>query len=217
MRKLLPTLLHIKSKFDSSDYWENRYKSGGNSGNGSYNHLAQFKADVINNLIKEFEANSIIEFGCGDGNQLSLLNFNKYIGLDVSVTAIEICKQKYKNDQSKKFFLYNCNAFIDNKEFFRMDGAISIDVLFHLVEKNVYEKYLNHLFACASKLVIVYAANLNIQQKNKHELYRKFTDDIDKRFPEWKLEREIKNRYPAKDYEDENGSLADFFIYTRNK
>ena len=30
-----------------------RYKKGGNSGAGSYNHLAEFKAEVLNQFVKE--------------------------------------------------------------------------------------------------------------------------------------------------------------------
>ena len=37
--------------FSSKDYWEKRYAEGGNSGYGSYNNLAKFKAEVINNFI----------------------------------------------------------------------------------------------------------------------------------------------------------------------
>ena len=32
--------------FNSKKYWEDRYLKGGNSGNGSYGVLAQFRADV---------------------------------------------------------------------------------------------------------------------------------------------------------------------------
>ena len=39
--------------FNSSLFWENRYKKGGNSGSGSYNKMAEFKAKVINDFIKE--------------------------------------------------------------------------------------------------------------------------------------------------------------------
>ena len=40
-----------KPKFTTSnEYWEQRYKTGGNSGAGSYNRLAEHKADIINLL-----------------------------------------------------------------------------------------------------------------------------------------------------------------------
>ncbi|HYE55238.1 MAG TPA: class I SAM-dependent methyltransferase [Chitinophagaceae bacterium] len=213
LKTLVSRLLNGSPKFDSKEYWESRYRHGGNSGAGSYNNLANFKAEVINGLVLEKNVRSIIEFGCGDGNQLSLLQCEQYTGLDVSATAIQICRNKFKDDKSKNFFLYNNQCFVDNTGLFRHECAMSLDVLFHLVEKEVYDTYLAHLFACASRMVIIYAADIDLPQKGQHELYRKFTNDIKTAFPGWKLERVIKNKYPAKSYEDQEGSLADFFIY----
>ena len=68
-------------KFDTATYWEFRYANNGNSGAGSYGKLADFKAKVINGFIHENELNTILEFGCGDGNQLSLAKYNSYICL----------------------------------------------------------------------------------------------------------------------------------------
>lgn len=56
---------------NSQDYWRKRYEKGGNSGLGSYDHYAVFKADVLNAFFKENHIQSVVEFGCGDGNQLS--------------------------------------------------------------------------------------------------------------------------------------------------
>ena len=56
--------------FNSSKYWEDRYKNGGNSGAGSYNTLAKFKASVINHFIENNKIQSLIDYGVGDGNQL---------------------------------------------------------------------------------------------------------------------------------------------------
>ncbi|MCL2283845.1 MAG: glycosyltransferase family 92 protein [Fibromonadales bacterium] len=71
-------LRRIKA-FDSGKYWEERYANGGNSGDGSYNCLAQFKAEILNDFVKEHSVNSAIEFGCGDGSQLSLVKYPKYL------------------------------------------------------------------------------------------------------------------------------------------
>lgn len=207
-------LFRQKSKFKSDNYWEERYKAGGNSGAGSYNHLANWKAEIINDLIEKYHLHRILEFGCGDGNQASLLQCEQYIGLDVSLSAIEICKSKFVNDESKSFFLYHGSAFIDNSKIFLCDATLSLDVLYHLVEDDVYDSYLNHLFESSSNLVVIYAANVNLAQTNNHELYRKFTNDIERKFPMWKLKEHIKNKFPAKDYNDQEGSLADFFIYS---
>lgn len=74
-------------------YWENRYLKGGTSGKGSYNKLAKFKANIINLFITQYQINSVIDFGCGDGNQLQFANYPYYIGLDISKTAISMCKK----------------------------------------------------------------------------------------------------------------------------
>ena len=83
--------------FSSSEYWNNRYIKGGNSGSGSYNNLAQFKADIINNFINNNKIISIIDYGVGDGNQLKLINTinKKYTGIDISKNIILKCKEEF--------------------------------------------------------------------------------------------------------------------------
>jgi len=201
--------------FSSSVYWENRYKSGGNSGAGSYDKFAEFKSEILNEAIIKYNVETAIEFGCGDGNQLSMLKIPRYTGLDVSPTILDHCIEKFKGDKTKNFFLYNGKCFVDNIGIFKSDAAMSIDVIFHLVELPVFESYLKHLFESASKLVIIYGADLDYPPRNSHELYRKFTSYIAGKFPDWKLDKVIKNKYPARDYDDQDGSLADFYFFTR--
>lgn len=92
--------------FGSNNYWEKRYAKGGNSGKGSYGNLASFKADFLNSFVKDFDLKSVVEFGCGDGNQISLFKFISYTGLDVSKTILNLCIEKFRGDNTKKFFLY---------------------------------------------------------------------------------------------------------------
>ncbi len=75
-------------------YWNGRYKAGGNSGIGSYGRLAEFKAEIINNFVADYEIHTVIEWGCGDGNQLSLAQYPQYIGFDVSLKSVKMCKKK---------------------------------------------------------------------------------------------------------------------------
>ena len=44
---------YIKAKTfpGSEEYWKKRYNSGGHSGDGSYNKLAEFKAKILNNFV----------------------------------------------------------------------------------------------------------------------------------------------------------------------
>ena len=48
------------------------YASGGSSGPGSYGRLAAGKADFLNRFVEDHQIKTVLEIGCGDGNQLSL-------------------------------------------------------------------------------------------------------------------------------------------------
>ena len=56
--------------FNVKDYWINRYNRGGNSGEGSYGLLRDFKVNFINTFIKLNCINSLADLGCGDGLQI---------------------------------------------------------------------------------------------------------------------------------------------------
>lgn len=197
----------------SASYWETRYARGGTSGAGSYGHLARFKADVIDGLIRELGITSVIEIGCGDGNQLALIGYPKYVGLDVSRTAIRRCESRFSSDESKSFFLYDPTCFTDNGHIFVADAALSLDILFHLVEDELFAAHLNHLFAAARRHVIIYSSNRNLITDSPHERHRAFTGWIDRNQPEWYLLRRIPNLFSSS--EDEMGSLSDFYVYAR--
>ena len=206
-----PILRIIRNKqFPGSvNYWETRYTSGKTSGAGSYGKLAKFKAEIINAFVKDNGINSVIELGCGDGNQLSLAKYPNYIGMDVSETAIKMCIKRFKGDKSKSFFLYNSLLFKDNHSVFKADLTLSLDVIYHLIEDTVFEKYMDHLFNFSKSWVIIYSNNFDDNQ-NVHIRPRKLTKYVRDNFPQWNLIKKIKNKYP-----DE--SWADFFIYKKLK
>ena len=196
-------------QFNSGEYWENRYKANGNSGAGSYNRLAEFKAEVINGFVKENNIESVIEFGCGDGNQLSLFNFKNYIGFDVSETVLNLCKENFKNDNTKIF--KHTSEFKKEKA----DLVLSLDVIYHLIEDKVFELYMNNLFKASKEFVIIYASNRN-QEWCEHVKHRKFTDWIEKNKKDWDLYKFIPNKYPFDKDNQENTSFADFYIFKKN-
>ena len=199
--------LNFRWKYKSAtDYWEDRYRNDGNSGTGSYGLLAAYKASILNKFVEQNSINTIIEFGCGDGNQLQQFKFPAYIGLDVSVTAIEKCIALFRDDSSKSFFIYNHKCFADNSGIFKAELALSLDVIYHLLEDEVFESYMHHLFSAAGKFVIIYAWNLE-GKKNLHVRYRKFTSWIEKNIHGWILQSVIANEDPQ--------PACDFFIYRR--
>ncbi len=206
----LDLLVICKLEMFSEKYWKTRYQKGGNSGIGSYGQFAKFKADVINNFVKDNNINSVIEFGCGDGNQLRFFEFKKYLGFDVSPLAISKCKEIFKNDKSKKF--------IELKEYQgqKADLVLSLDVIYHLIEDRIFEEHINYIFNASKKYVIIYSSNFD-QDKNihgAHVKHRKFTDYVEKNFPEWNLLMHVPNKYPYQG-DSKKGSFADFYIYQK--
>ena len=210
---------NIKTKnrpFDSKKYWEDRYVNKNNSGAGSYGRLALFKAEVINDFIEKNKVGSVIEFGCGDGNQLSLLKIPKYIGLDVSKKSVGLCSEIFAADNNKSFFLYDPQYFIDKTKVFEADLTMSLDVIYHLVENEVFEKYMQDLFLCSKKYVIIYSSDTDDQRgfRAQHVLLRKFSSWVETNASNWKLITKIKNKYPLNNNPEEE-SLSDFYIYTK--
>jgi hypothetical protein len=198
----------FKSFAGSDDYWKKRYSSGGNSGAGSYHKLSVFKAEILNGFVKDKQVETIIEYGCGDGNQLKLSEYPTYIGFDVSPEAISHCENIFFDDKTKTFKLMNAYA----NETAQL--TLSLDVIYHLIEEDIFSTYMKRLFASSTKFVIIYSSNTEKQGKlqAKHVMHRKFSNWIEVNKPEWKLLQKIPNRYPYKDSEFE-GSFADFYIY----
>lgn len=218
----LPALFAIKIKQfffpGSREFWETRYSLGGNSGQGSYGKFAEFKAEVLNEFIKKKGIHSVIEFGCGDGNQLSLSQYPQYIGLDVSPTAIALCKEKFGQDESKSFFLYSPFGFVDRQKIFLADLGLSLDVIYHLVEDDIYHAYMDHLFASSKRFVIIYSSDVDKAGgvHARHVRHRNFSQRVKERFPGWKFTKKIKNPHPGKG-DFGQGSFADFFIFEKTR
>lgn len=198
----------------SREYWEGRYALGGTSGRGSYGELAAYKADFLNGFVREHAVRSVLEFGCGDGNQLSLAEYPEYVGLDVSKSAILRCRDRFRGDATKSFFLYDGEAFVDRRPHFRADLTLSLDVLFHLTEEAVWELHLRHLFGAAERFVIAYSSDSDETSREAHIVHRPFTRWVISNLDSWRLVQTIPNPHPMSlDYR--SGTFADFHVFTR--
>ena len=206
MRRL--SLLRQQIAFRSSvSYWERRYARGGTSGDGSYGILGEIKAAFLNGFVQEYVVRSVIEFGCGDGHQLAMSVYPRYVGLDVSRTALELCKHRFAEDETKSFFLYDGAYFVDHDCLFSAELSISLDVIYHLIEDLVFETYMRHLFAAAGRFVVVYSTDVEARA-TAHVRHRRFTVWVEAHLPEWKLMRVARgpNQGPIR---------ADFYVYQR--
>ena len=199
---LLPGFRH------SGTYWQRRYRLGGNSGAGSTGGLAAFKAEVLNAFVGDRGIESVIEFGCGDGRQLALAVYPLYLGLDVAKASIAKCQAQFANDRGKSFLWYDPAMTVNLGNFLAADLAISLDVIYHLVEDDTYERYLDDLFAVARRFVVIYSSDQDARGSTRHVRHRAVRADVARRFPTFRHVETMPNRYP-----DE--SFCSFFVYQR--
>ena len=207
-----PLVLEIRRRLgfrDSSSYWEKRYQQGKTSGVGSYGRLAAHKAEVLNDFVAKNDVESVIEFGCGDGTQLALAKYPSYVGVDVAQGSIALCQARFTGDDSKRFYL-TTKIPVDLGRF---DLALSLDVVYHLVEDAVFEAYMRSLLEHAGRYLIIYSSNKVEPSGVPHVRHRLFTKWIETNAPQWRQIGFIPNKYPEDPKRPDDTSFADFYIF----
>jgi hypothetical protein len=196
---------------DTAAYWESRYRRGDGSGVGSNGALAQFKADILNSFVTRTGVQTVIEFGCGDAAQLALATYPSYVGVDVSPTAVARCRRQMEGDQTKRFFT------LADAEGYRgtYDLALSLDVVYHLLEDRVFREHMQGLFSHASTYVIIYSSNHDGRGHAGHIRHHSVTDWVAAHAPQWQQIAFIKNRYPFDRRRPAETSFADFYLFGR--
>jgi hypothetical protein len=209
IRALLGRLAPLLGFRGSRHYWETRYRIGGHSGEGSRGRNAAYKAEVLNAFFRQHKVRSAIEFGCGDGVQLRMLEIPHYTGVDVSETILAHCREQFAGDASKQFL--SVDAYAGETA----DAALSLDVIFHLVEDPVYDDYLARLFAAGERFVIVYSTSTDMRNTGvPHVRHRDVEADIARRFPTFQRMQEAEAALPPSVSVD-RGLPVRFFLYAR--
>jgi SAM-dependent methyltransferase len=193
----------------SEAYWRQRYVTGGTSGAGSYGRLARFKADVLNAFVAEQGIASVVEFGCGDGAQLAMATYPSYVGIDVSPVALELCRKRFAADATKRFYLAS-EVPADLGPF---DLALSLDVIYHLVEDAVFEEYMARLFRSARRFVAIYSSDGDLPATAPHVRHREFTRWIARHCPTWELLKFEKNPYGLDPARPDDTSFANMYFF----
>jgi hypothetical protein len=183
---LYPYCYRLAQPLSARKYWEVRYSTGGSSGHGSYGRVAQRKAAVVNEFVRLNDVASVVELGCGDGNQLALYDLPHYTGLDISTSAIQLCRARFCGDSLKCFARYESGTEVAGVS---AQLALSIDVIFHIVEDTVFDQYMRDLFSISSKYVVVYSTDLDDVrwQEGYHIRHRRFTEWVLTYQPQWHI------------------------------
>lgn len=148
-------------------YWEARYATGGDSGAGSRGEPAQMKAEYVNDLIRREDIRSVVDWGCGDGQQLARLDVGHYLGVDISPSAVARSMRRHPD---RAFLVWPG----DQPEVtIEADLALSLDVIFHLVDDTDFASYWTRLFGSARRFVCVFATDVDDSTGARHVRHRR--------------------------------------------
>lgn len=192
----------------SAGYWDTRYKLGLSSGSGSEGMMVTYKAQVLNDFVASQGIESVLELGCGDGQQLAHARYPRYLGLDVSPRAIELCEARFATTRGRSFLWYDPAHTHRLGEHLQADLTMSLDVIYHLIEDPVYDRYLDDLFTLSRRHVVVYSSNHAEGGSLRHVRHRPFAADVAARFPQFRLLRHLPNPHRGL-------SFADFYFFER--
>lgn len=208
----MPKRAPTEAPFSSRTYWEDRYAQGGNSGAGSYGVLANYKTAFLNRFFSKHGIRSVVDFGSGDGNQLAGLRIAQYTGVDVSPTAVERCRARYEGREGWQFIHDDGTAELDVTG----DASLSLDVIYHLVEDQTFERYMRRLFKAATTYVIVYSSDWNEWAEARHVRHRSLTTWVARNIPGWDVIARPQNPYYFREYDDLNTTFAGFIIFGKS-
>jgi hypothetical protein len=93
--------------------------------------------------------------------------------------------------------------------------SLSLDVIYHLVEDDVFDCCMRDLFDAATRFVIVYASNVDERTTSSHVRHRRFTDWVERHRPDFELTQTVPNAYPFDEDDPDNTSFADFYVFER--
>ena len=130
----------------------------------------------------------------------------------VNTAAINYCKKTYFNNKNLSFEL------IKNYSGETSKLTLSLDVIFHLIEEDVFNNYMKLLFNASEQFVLIYSSNTNTQidEGVKHFKNRNFTDWVTINFKEFELIEKIPNKYQY--HRDSNtGSVSDFYLFKKGE
>jgi hypothetical protein len=87
---------------------------------------------------------------------------------------------------------------------------MSLDVLFHLVEEDIFDAYMRHLFCAADRFVAIYASDEDQPRRAAHVRHRAYSPWVAKNMPGWDRIEAVEN--PLMNSED---SISHFVFYER--
>nr|BFF27640.1 hypothetical protein GCM10025732_56050 [Glycomyces mayteni] len=201
----------------SAAYWEKRYADGGNSGGGSRGTNAEFKAEVLNKFTAEHGIESVIEFGCGDGEQLSSPSTPLPRVRRVADAAAPHHGAVRRRPHEELCALRRRQLRRPGRVHHRRHGDVARRDLPPHRGQGLRPAPQARLRGRPPQRRPVHRRRerpLAGGRVRPHVRIRPVLKDVEERFPEWRLRERIANPRPWSEF-GADGSIADFFIYER--
>jgi trans-aconitate methyltransferase len=135
---------------------------------------------VVNALIAEVGAKSLLDVGVGDGRVARGFRVERLVGLDVSPTAVAAAAHLLGDRPGWNMgVLGECVPPA-------CDVAVSLDVVFHCIKNPAYVAHLDLLFGSARLAVGIYSTDHDAPT-HLHVRHRLVSRDVARLFPGWSL------------------------------
>ena len=95
------------------------------------------------------------------------------------------------------------------------DVALSLDVVYHLVEDGTFEDFISKLLDIAGQYVFIHSSYMIESLVDSDVRHRLFTEWIHAHRREWKLDHHLVNAFPFDPRDPESTLFADFYVFSR--
>jgi hypothetical protein len=141
----------------TNGYWEGRYASGGDSGEGSRGLSRTFKWSVIESLIGPIASykGDVLDVGCGDLSFWDRQNCERYLGLDISPTVLSANRSK------RPRWSFECLDCTDPGLDLHGECVLCLDMLFHIMDDQAYLNIVRNLGRWTGKFLFIHTWQSN--------------------------------------------------------
>jgi len=199
------------TRTETANYWERRYSSGGMSNTQDvvdqhvFPTLYKWRSVWLRHIFKHATAEgrplSVLDLGVGDGRQaFNILcggQVESLTGLDVSWFTVHALENRLNSDRPlgcADMDVYWYDGFILPQEIHGLtfDVTLSLQVVFHLLEDALFERYMALLFMLAREVVVVHAPDIDdALPQIAHMRYRRFSSWVATWRPDWELKLRV--------------------------
>lgn len=141
----------ISKQFDNQLFWNFRYKYFPElgSGQGSRGEVREQKRQLLCELgLTQYK--SVLDIGCGDGEMLSGIDINNYIGVDISEAAIK----QHKIKRAKGKFILAESA-ISLPSGIAAELTLCFEVLIHQTSIEDFDATLSRVISATTKRLVI--------------------------------------------------------------